>query len=185
MQISKYSLFLGALISLLFGAFPVSAAETRAIVIDKVEDGDTILAHLNGKPERLQLIGIDAPEDTDNAKLQRDLKVTGLDVQILLSLGHDATTHLRSLVQQGDSLRVSGLFDQRDRYGRIPVVAVDQAGRSLNELMVQEGYAIAMRRGEIEVELKARLQTLESEAIAERRGLWGKAHEAALAWSGR
>ena len=182
-QIGKCSLPFLAFLCLLFSTFSVSA-ETQSLVIDKVEDGDTIVALINGKPERLQLIGIDAPEDTDNAKLQRDLKVTGLDAQTLLSLGLDATSHLQSLVQRGDTLLVSGRFDQRDRYGRIPVVAVDAAGRSINEIMVKDGYAVVMRRGVIEAELKVRLETLEAESIAYQRGLWGKAREAALAWSG-
>ncbi len=184
MQISKHSLFLLAFICLLSGASPLSA-ETRTLVIEGVEDGDTLLARLNGRPERLQLAGIDAPEDTDNAKLKRDIKVTGLDARTLLALGRDATAHLRSLVQKGDRLSISGNLGQRDRYGRIPVVAADQAGRSINEAMVKDGYAVVTRFDSIAPELKARLETLESKAIADQRGLWGKSRGAAMAWSGR
>ena len=160
-------------------------AETRSLVVEKIEDGDTIVVLLNGKPERLQLQGIDAPEDVENAKLQRDIKVTGLEPATLLPLGRAASRHLQSLAKPGDTLQVSGHFGQRDRYGRILVVAEGAAGRSLNEQMVQDGYAVVTRYGTMEAALKAQLERAESEAIALKRGLWGEAPEVALSWSGR
>ncbi|MCF6355946.1 MAG: thermonuclease family protein [Candidatus Polarisedimenticolaceae bacterium] len=163
----------------------VASAETRSLVVEKIEDGDTIVVMLNGKPERLQLQGIDAPEDVENAKLQRDIKVTGLEPAVLLPLGRAATRHLQSLVKPGDTLQVSGHFGQRDRYGRILVVAEDAAGRSLNERMVQDGYAVVTRYGVMEAALKAQLERAESEAIASKRGLWREASEVAQNWSGR
>jgi len=170
-------------LTLLFAVSSLSA-ETLPLVVEKIEDGDTIIATLKGKPERLQLQGIDAPEDVDNAKLQRDIKVTGLDSATLLPLGVAATQHLQMLVEPGDTLQVSGDFAKRDRYGRILVVAMDTAGRSLNERMVQDGYAIMTRYGAIEPELKARLEKLESEAIASKWGLWGESRATTITWSG-
>lgn len=171
--------------TLLLFAVTVASAETLQLVVEKVEDGDTIIVTLKGKAERLQLQGIDAPEDVENAKLKRDIKVTGLDSATLLPLGVAATQHLQMLVKPGDSLQVSGHFDQRDRYGRILVIAVNGAGGSLNERMVQDGFAILTRYGKIEAKLKARLESLESEAIASKHGLWGERTEVAQAWSGR
>jgi len=168
---------------LLFAASTLSA-ETLSLVVEKIEDGDTIIATLKDKPERLQLQGIDAPEDVDNAKLKRDIKVTGLDSATLLPLGVAATQHLQMLIEPGDTLQVSGDFAKRDRYGRILVVATDAAGHSLNERMVQDGYAIMTRYGTIEPKLKARLEKLESEAIASKRGLWGESRATAVTWSG-
>ncbi len=170
--------------ALLFAATALSA-ETLQLVVEKVEDGDTIIVTLKGKAERLQLQGIDAPEDVDNAKLKRDIKVTGLDAATLLPLGVAATQHLQMLIKPGDNLQVSGHFDQRDRYGRIVVTVNDAAGSSLNERMVQDGFAILTRYGKIEAGLKARLASLEAEAIANKRGLWSEATEVARAWSGR
>ncbi len=162
-----------------------ASAERRSLVVEKIEDGDTIVAMLNGQPERLQLQGIDAPEDVENAKLQRDIKLTGLESATLLPLGRAATRHLQSLIKPGDTLQVSAHFEQRDRYGRILVVAEDAAGRSLNERMVRDGYAIVTRYGAIDAALKARLEHAESEAIASKRGLWGETAGVALTWSGR
>jgi len=143
--------------TLLLFAVTVASAETLQLVVEKVEDGDTIIVTLKGKAERLQL----------------------------LPLGVAATQHLQMLVKPGDSLQVSGHFDQRDRYGRILVIAVNGAGGSLNERMVQDGFAILTRYGKIEAKLKARLESLESEAIASKHGLWGERTEVAQAWSGR
>jgi len=167
------------LFALLLAVTGVSAG-TLSLVIEKVEDGDTIVVALKGKPERLQLQGIDAPEDVENAKLQRDIKVTGLGSATLLPLGLKATRHLRTLLKPGDIVQASGRFDQRDRYGRVLVVVVDASGRSLNEQMVRDGYAVVTHYGVIEAGLKARLEKLESEAIASKRGLWGESAEAAL-----
>ncbi len=162
-----------------------ASAETRSLPVERIEDGDTIVVLLDGEPARLQLRGIDAPEDVENAKLQRDRKVTGLTPAALLPLGHSATRHLRSLVRPGEILEVSADFERKDRYGRILAVVKTADGRSLNERMVQDGYAVVTRYGELEAALKARLERAESEAVASKRGLWGEAPEAALSWSGR
>jgi len=162
-----------------------ATGDKKSLVVDKVEDGDTIVVMLDGQLARLQLIGIDAPEDTVNAKLKRDYKATKLNLQALRTLGLDATRHLQSLVARGDVLQVTGRFDQRDRYGRILVMAIDSAGRSLGETMVKDGYAVLNTYGAVEEELKIRLETLESEAVAYGRGLWGASRKATMAWSGR
>ncbi|MEA3276993.1 MAG: hypothetical protein U9Q81_17250 [Pseudomonadota bacterium] len=75
------------------------AAEELSARVDRIdiEDGDTLIAEVDGVNERLQLAHIDAPEDADNAKLARDLQRTGLDRWVLLELGQTATGHLREL----------------------------------------------------------------------------------------
>jgi len=184
MKTRSIYLYPAALFLLLLFAVSTTSAEVLSLAVEKVEDGDTVIATLNGKPERLQLQGIDAPEDVENAKLMRDIKVTGLDRATLLPLGAAATRHLRGLVKPGELLQFTGDFTQRDKYGRILVIAATADGHSLNELMVQHGYAIMSRYGAIEPKLKARLERLESEAIASKQGLWGESRAVAITWSG-
>lgn len=160
------------------------AAEITA-VIERVEDGDTVVARIDGKSERLQLLGIDAPEDSDNAKLQRDLQVTGLKPEALLQLGEQATRHLRTLLPPGQGVTVSGELQRRDRYGRIPVVLHAGGERSVNEAMIADGWAVVLRRHPLDAPLQHRLEALESAAIAGHRGLWGSHRENAAAWSGK
>ena len=174
---------LSALLMLLFSYTAQGAGITA--VIEQVEDGDTVVARVDGKSERLQLLGIDAPEDTDNAKLKRDLQVTGLQPEALLQLGDQATQHLRTLLTPGQEVTLVGELKQRDRYGRIPVVLYAAGEQSFNEAMVGDGYAVVLGRYPLDARLKARLEALEAEAIAGRRGLWGRYRENAAAWSGK
>lgn len=153
--------------------------------LQKVEDGDTLVIDLDGQPVRLQLLGIDAPEDVANPKLERDIKRTGLDQEALLHLGHEASNHLRSLIHTGDRVQIEGDLGKRDKYGRVPVVAFASDGRSLNATMIADGYAIVLGRYPLDVHRRQQYQQLETQAIKEQRGLWGSAHQAMRAWSGR
>ncbi|HEB97259.1 MAG TPA: thermonuclease family protein [Sedimenticola thiotaurini] len=150
----------------------------------RVEDGDTIVVTVDGEPRRLQLQGIDAPEDVDNPKLQRDLERTGLAPDTLLALGRAATRHLQGLVAPDDPLRLEGNLQRRDRYGRTPVVAYGRNGLSLNEQMVADGYAVMIGRYPLDPAFKERLTAEQERARSHGRGLWGERPEAMRAWSG-
>lgn len=160
-------------------------AQPQMLQVVDVEDGDTLLVVINGKQERLQLAGIDAPEESENAKLKRDLEQSGLSLERLLGLGRAATSHLLSLVKVGDQLQVIGSLMKRDRYGRITAQVRDWQGRALSEQMVQDGYAAALRRHAPDGELKSRLIALEERAFNARKGLWDEQRPDTLAWSGR
>lgn len=143
-----------------------------------VEDGDTLLVKLDGEEKRVQLAGIDAPEETDNPKLQRDLARTGLERSRLLALGRMATEYLRRLTKIGWPYTLHYEPDRLDRYGRLSGDLRDGSGRSLAELVVAGGYAIASR------DATERMWALQDEAQQEQRGLWGLEPEATSAWAG-
>jgi len=173
-----------ALLFLLLSSAP--RADGIRGVIEQVEDGDTVVAQIDGRTERLQLVGIDAPEDTNNAKLQRDQKVTGLSRERLLVMGVKSSQHLRTLLPVGTAVNISGNLKQRDRYGRIPVVLHTDDGASINEAMVADGYAVVLGRYPLDAALKERLQALESAAIAGKKGLWSTEYRhSAAAWSAK
>lgn len=182
----KSSLLSVLSILLVMGA-AAAQAETKALVVDQIEDGDTLVVTIDGAQERLQLLGIDAPEDVENAKLKRDMAVTGLDAETLLALGAKARLHLQGLVAVGQQIEASGDFEKRDRYGRIDVlVHTASAKASLNELMVADGYAMVLGSYPFKDDLKGRMEGLEEMAVATQRGLWAEgSRSAALAWSGR
>jgi len=159
-------------------------ARNDTYTLTSVEDGDTILVAIDGKPRRLQLQGIDAPEDVENPKLQRDRERTGLSSETLLDLGQAATRHLKGLIDPDDPIRLEGNLNQRDRYGRTPVTAYGGNGLSLNEQMVADGYALIMTRYPLDPAFKERLMAEQERARTRKRGLWGEHPEAMQAWSG-
>ena len=145
------------------------------------EDGDTLQVNIAGSTLRIQLSGIDAPEDRENPKFKVDRQRTGLDDESLLALGVIATEHLRRL------LRGDQMFELRydpahpDRYGRIPGELFDGEGVSLNRRMVSDGYAIALPSPGTDAGGYAELQR---QAREEKRGLWGLMNKPTLRWSG-
>ena len=157
----------------------------RAYRVLSIEDGDTLSVGLEDLVQRIQLLGIDAPEDIPNPKLEQDRKRTGLNQDVLIAMGQSATRHLNSIIAPGQTVRLEGDLQKRDRYGRIPAVVYDRQGRSLNEAMVEAGYAIVLDGDPLPAQLRTRLIRHEEAAIANGRGLWGSYYDAVSVWSGR
>ncbi len=172
-----------ALLLLLF-LQPLAAAEKALTAEDiQVEDGDTLIVSLDDRPLRVQLLGIDAPEDQDNPKFRVDLKRTGLDSETLLHLGQVASEQLRFLIHNNGPFRLYFDPERRDRYGRIPGDLVDASGESLAALMLDNGYAIALGSG-LDEAMYRRLRLVQLQAFKEGRGLWGLYPDASHRWAG-
>ncbi len=154
-------------------------------MVKAVEDADTLLVVIDDVPERIQLQGIDAPEDVENPKLQRDLQRTGLDREELLAIGKAATDHLKTLITPGQEILLVGDLKARDRYGRISVDVQDGSGHSLSVTMVQDGYATVLTRLPLPPGFRERLLEHEMLARHEDRGLWGSHGVVVSAWSGK
>lgn len=168
---------------LLLATLPVLAEEAKLSAEDiQAEDGDTLRVNLAGKTQRIQLSGIDAPEDTENPKFKVDLKRTGLDDETLLALGVIATEHLRRLLrieQQPYLLRYD--LASPDRYGRIPGELFSEEGVSFNRRMVSDGYAIALPS---DSDAKRSYAALQRQAREQKRGLWALMNKPTLRWAG-
>ena len=158
-----------------FSTTALAGASTPSFRVLEVEDGDTLLVEMNGKHKRIQLLGIDAPENSDNPKLALDIKRTGLDKDKLLQLGIAAADHLKKLAPVGSNVGIRGDLSRTDRYGRISAVVINASGRSLAEAMVQDGYAIPLEQwtGNDEAYMR-RLDRLERLSRKSQNGLWGK-----------
>jgi micrococcal nuclease len=104
------------------------------IKVEYVIDGDTFIAFVNGKKERIRMKCIDAPElkqtfiGFDNAKKE---------------IGAEAREHLESLLIRSDLLNLK-CSDERDKHGRLTCDVFDNKGKSLALQMVKDGYAYAM-----------------------------------------
>ncbi len=160
-------------------------ANAQDYIVENIEDGDTItIINLDGESRRIQLSGIDAPEDTENAKLKLDIRKKGLSKQTLLEIGELATSFLKSKVAAGQKVSLQGDLSQRDKYGRIPAIVINEKGSSLNLLMVREGYAILLKRYPLEKKFKAALEEAQQHARSSNSGLWKSHPEIMATWSG-
>ena len=111
----------------------------RVVSIDRVVDGDTIDVSIDLgfdliKKERVRIAGIDTPE-----KRTRDLEEK--------ALGIDATNwmkkHLEETIAGDDELTIrTELVGGMGKYGRLlGWLYVGESNVSLNEIMIEEGYA--------------------------------------------
>jgi micrococcal nuclease len=166
---------------LLLSSTLLFAADAEVELV-KVEDGDTLVVNLSGKEERIQLLGMDAPEDTMNPKLKVDMARSGLSAEKLLSLGREATDYLRALIKPGDKLLLSGDLNQRDRYGRIAARVAMTNGLSVNITMVAAGYARPLKPETLPIDLRQQLEQAWQQASEQQRGLMASQSEAFKAW---
>ena len=104
--------------SLIFISFDVSSELIQDLKVEKIVDGDTVYASLEGKVYKLRLTEIDAPE--------RDQP-----------FGRQSKVFLRELLKDGEfDADISG----KDQYGRYLARLYDN-GVDINRKMVNEGMA--------------------------------------------
>lgn len=158
-------------------------SEESTAVVEKVEDGDTIVVNLDGNMQRVQLIGIDAPEDKQNPKLNVDSKRMNIKKAELIGMGELATKHLKSLIRVGEKVSLQGNLKQKDRYGRLPAIVINDENISLNLNMVDSGYALLLTRYPLQDALKANLKKAQKKAKDEKKGLWMSRPKLMEKWS--
>lgn len=137
-----------------------AADETPAAkaTLVSVTDGDTIVVKLDGKRERVRLIGIDTPETANSPRGPQPF-------------ADEATDALKTLLGRG---RVALRFDaeERDHYGRLLAYVYAADGTFVNEALVRDGWARAIRVPP-NVRHAKRFESLARAARRERRGMWG------------
>lgn len=179
------ALLFSASFILLFSGPALADGHTGGYPLLEVEDGDTLLLEIEGKPVRVQLLGIDAPEDTENPKFKLDLEKTELEYEQLKQLGTASTGHLKTLISIGEMLTIQGEVRAVDRYGRVPAIVSNAAGRALPESMVRDGYAIALEPTQQDYSYGRRLDRLERFSRKSNNGLWGSYPEIFRNWYDR
>jgi micrococcal nuclease len=170
-----------SLIAVMLGSAQLCAADNW-YGVKALEDGDTLVVMDNDQELRVQLLGIDAPEDMANPKLERDLQRTGLEAESLLKLGRQSTVHLQQLVGESE-VKLQGDLNARDRYGRVPMIVLNKEGKSLNDAMLEDGYAMVAGRTSAAASDVQRWQQMEQSAVSAKRGFWGD--DAAIRWRGK
>jgi micrococcal nuclease len=136
-----------------------------------VIDGDTLLVELDGRTEKVRLIGIDTPESTFNQKALLDSKRTHTDLKVITQLGKKAASYLESQLTKGATLRLEFDVEHRDKYSRVLAYVYRTDGQMLNELLLSNGYARLMTKPP-NVRHNRRFQSALQDAKKNNRGLW-------------
>lgn len=127
-------------------------------LVNEVSDGDTFNIMMNGRSERVRMIGVDTPELHHPEK----------PVQCFAEAAKQFTARL--IGGQQVRLEADHLDDNRDLYGRLLRYVYLTDGRLVNAEIIKEGYGFAYTRfPHVKSE---ELQVLESEARLQQRGLW-------------
>ncbi len=103
--------------------------ETTYYQVVKIVDGDTIDVNINGKSERIRLIGIDTPE---TVKYDNPIEC----------FGPEATAKAKELLlNKKVRLEVDSTQDDRDTYDRLLRYVYRDDDLFFNEWMITNGYA--------------------------------------------
>lgn len=126
----------------------------------KVVDGDTIDISLNGKVERLRLIGINTPETVDPRKPVE-------------CFGREASAKAKVILTgQKVALESDSSQDERDKYNRLLKYVFLEDGTNFNLLMIREGYAYEYTY-DLPYKYQAEFKQAQKEAEENKAGLWG------------
>jgi micrococcal nuclease len=123
-----------------------------------VHDGDTITVSLDGRSEKVRLVGIQAPELQDERPEYREAAEAAHAFALSALKGKTVTLEIDS--RQGD----------RDRYSRLLRYVFLGDGTNFNEELVRKGYAKVYDR--FAFTLKPQFKTSEAEAKRQGLGVW-------------
>lgn len=178
--ISIAYLLMSSSISLAFDP-KAEAKENYLYRVAWVIDGDTIKLD-NG--QHVRLIGIDAPENRDDAKLQKDLKRRNLTKEQALQMGKISAKYLRDMIS---GRKITLKFDKQkyDQYHRLLAYVYLPNGTFVNAQIVKDGYAYYYDdRRHVDIRHLKLFKDLYKEARKNHRGLWknGGTHEKHVQW---
>jgi micrococcal nuclease len=137
-----------------------AARSSELATVTRVVDGDTVVAQVGGRSERVRYIGMDTPEDVK----------PGTPVQCY---SRAAAAENRRLVA-GRRVRLVQDSEARDRYGRLLAYVYRASdGLFVNEELVRRGYARPLTIPP-NVAHEGEIARLASAARRAGRGLWSR-----------
>lgn len=136
----KHMSFITFLFLLLFSFAGVEAVLAESATVQQVVDGGSLKVIINGKEERLQLIGIELPEGRTFDKSSRELTPAERESEKRATMKQEAAKYLKSLVQKGDPIGVEFDAEQKDKRGNLLGYIYLSDGRLLNEEIIRVGY---------------------------------------------
>jgi micrococcal nuclease len=125
--------------------------------VERVVDGDTFIATVRNRRERVRIIGVDTPESVDPNRPDEPF-------------GQEASDFAKHYLN-GATVRMAGDVEPRDRYGRLLAYVWLRDGTFWNALLAAEGYAQQLTIPP-NVTYADLFRRLVSEARRNNRGLW-------------
>lgn len=139
--------------------FPRFSREDNLHKVIRVIDGDTIIADVNGKKERIRLIGINTPETVDPRKPVE-------------CFGAEASNRAKKILNNKKvRLEADNLVSERDKYGRLLRYVFLEDGSNFNKMMIADGYAYEYTY-DLPYKYQNEFKQAEKEARKAERGLW-------------
>ncbi|MEX2013988.1 MAG: thermonuclease family protein, partial [Parcubacteria group bacterium] len=140
-------------------ALVISSNQLYEVV--KVIDGDTLDVLMNGKIERLRLVGINTPETVDPRKPVE-------------CFGREASDKAKAILTgQKVALESDPSQGEQDKYGRLLRYIFLEDGTNFNLLMIQEGYAHEYTY-DGPYKYQSIFKQAQKEAQDSKAGLWGE-----------
>ncbi len=128
--------------------------------VARVIDGDTVVVDLDGRDERVRLIGIDTPETVSPTKP-------------VGCYGPQASHHTKVLLPPGTAVRLERDVDERDVYGRLLAYVYRRSdGLFVNLDLAAGGYASLLTYPP-NVAHRSQLSVAVDTARRRQLGLWG------------
>lgn len=127
--------------------------------VEEVSDGDTIIVNMNGRREIIRMIGVDTPETHHPDR----------PVECYAQIAADYSR--RSLTGKKVRLEADPQNSNRDRYDRLLRYVYLPDGALFEESLIAEGYGFSYTQ--FPFEKADRFESLEAQAEAAKKGLWG------------
>jgi endonuclease YncB( thermonuclease family) len=138
-------------------SWPRAPGSAVAARVERVVDGDTFVADIGGRDERVRVIGVDTPE---TVAPDRPVERYGRE-----------SSNFAKRELTGVTVRLGGDVEPRDRYGRLLAYVWLPDGTFWNALLAAEGYAQLLTVPP-NVAYTDLFRRLVAEARAAHRGLW-------------
>ena len=128
--------------------------------VERVVDGDTIIADIGGSTERIRLIGIDTPESVkENSPVE--------------CFGVEASDQLKQLLPEGSPITVVRDVEARDRFDRLlGYIYRSKDSLFINRQMLADGFAEPFNF-EPNSAFRDEFRQVSNDARNENLGMWG------------
>lgn len=141
-------------------SIPVEASLAPNASVDRIVDGDTLVALIDGRRERVRLLGIDTPESVAENRPDQ-------------CFGKEASDHLTSLLPQGSAITLILDEEVRDQYDRLLAYVVRSSDDLFVNLdLIERGFAAVLIYDPND-HYESLFRAAERAAVDADVGLWG------------